>query len=79
MNQLQLPPRTRALVNYGEPGPVWHERLVLHHVDQTEYVVATPDFDIHCEDLSLQNPDFEGFRIRPADGSVPPGIPPASV
>ena len=66
---------SKALVHYGQVPSVWHERLVLAHITAAEYAVCTPDFDIYSEDLSLQNPDFEGFRLIPSHGGAPPGIP----
>lgn len=31
-------------------GPrVIHERLILDHVDDDDYIVCTPDGDIYCE------------------------------
>ena len=44
----------QVLLLYDVGGPdLWHERLVLFHVVQEEYVVATPDLDVFVEDLSL--------------------------
>lgn len=71
---MTLPPGTFCLVNYGEVGPVWHQRLVLSHVNLHLYIIATPDFDIYEEEMHEDNVDFVGgFRIAP-DHRPPLGI-----
>ena len=68
----------QVFVLYDVPGaPLWHERQVLEHVHQELYIVATPDFDVYGEELSLLNSDLRGIRVRPAAGVLPPGILPA--
>ena len=70
----------QVLVQYDVPGPVlWHERLVMFHVDREEYIVATPDSDVFVEDLSLLNDDLRGIRVKPNAGVLPPGIPAGQV
>ena len=72
---MALQPRRRCYLDYGEPGPVWHERLVLAAVDGSDYVVATPDMDLFVEMLSLQNEDLTGFRVGGVDGiALPAGL-----
>ena len=57
----------------GYPGVV-HARLLLSLVQDSEWVILTPDLDCYCEDLRPDNPDFSLFFHIP-DGSLPPGIP----
>ena len=39
--------RSRIEVCYDVPGPtLWHERLVLHHITNDDYVVASPDSEV---------------------------------
>ena len=65
-----------ALIEYDIPGPrVVHERWIVAHVDGEDYVIVTPDEDIYTESMSPQNPDLSAFRIRPAPGQLPPGVP----
>ncbi len=65
----------KVLVLYDVGGPdLWHERLILNHIENDDYVVATPDLDVHYEELSIVNPDFKGIRVKPARGGYPPGI-----
>lgn len=70
----------RVLVLYDVPGPdLWHERLVLQHIAGDDYVVATPDSDVHYEELSLLNADLRGIRVKPNAVALPPGIAAAQV
>jgi len=70
----------QVLLLYDVGGPdLWHERLVLFHVVQEEYVVATPDLDVFVEDLSLLNDDLKGIRVKPGPNVLPPGISAADV
>ena len=65
----------RVLILYDVPGPdLWHERMVLQHIAADDYVVATPDSDVHYEELSLLNADLKGIRVRPNAHALPPGI-----
>ena len=65
---------------YDVAGPdLWHERLVLFHIHQDDYVVATPDSDIHYEELSLVNSDLKGIRVKPSPNTLPIGVAPGQV
>ena len=65
----------RIFVQYDVPGPVlWHEPLVLRHVRDQEYVIATPDRDVYVEELGLGNADFRGVRAQGPDGGLPAGL-----
>ena len=70
----------QVLVMYDVAGPdLWHERLVLFHIHQDDYVVATPDSDIHYEELSLVNSDLKGIRVKPSPNTLPIGVAPGQV
>ena len=63
----------QVLVMYDVPGPdLWHERLVLFHVHQDDYIVGTPDSEVHYEELSLTNSDLKGIRVKPGPITLPP-------
>ena len=69
-----------ALLEYDVPGPtVIHERMVIEHVINDEYVVCTPDRDIFVEQLSVENQDLKSFRLRPSASQLPPGVSPAQL
>ena len=51
-----------------------HERLILDHVAESDYIVCTPDRDIYCETMDVTNEDLRSFRLRPAPGRLPPGV-----
>ena len=67
---------SRLLVLYDVPAPnLWHERMVMDHVEGEEYVVATPDQDVYVEELPSS--DFRAGnafpiglqqRMRPREG-----------
>ena len=64
----------RAYLEYSaEPG-LLHERIIAGHVQNDEYVVVTPDFDIFVEQVSAHNVDLDGCRIGPAGGGRPVGL-----
>ena len=70
----------QVLVLYDVGGPdLWHERLVLHHIINDDYVVASPDNDVFYEELSVLNTDFKGLRVKPSPNVLPAGILPAQV
>ena len=62
-----------ALLDYGGDG-IWHERLILAHVEGDEFYVCSPDFDLFIEELSRRNQDLEGLRVVPRGGGLPPGL-----
>lgn len=70
----------QVLVMYDVAGPdLWHERLVLFHIHQEDYIVATPDSEVHYEMLSLMNDDLKGIRVKPSPQVLPPGVDPNRV
>ena len=65
----------KVLLLYDLPGAsLWHERLILQHVSNEDYVVATPDLDVFVETISLSNEDLKGLRILPRSGAMPAGL-----
>jgi len=76
---------SEVLVRYDLPPPhEWHARLILASVGGDGflvdyYIVLTPDMDIFAEDLGTANPDTAAVRDRPADRTIPYGVPIAQV
>ena len=68
-----LEPGTHAFVRY-EGFPVWHERILLAHISDSTWVIATPDFDLYPELLSEDNEDLDAVRIGGTTRRLPPGI-----
>lgn len=68
-----------ALVNYGEPGPVWHSRALLAHAGGDDWAILTPDLDVYIETMSLANPDFTDFVYCGPTGAIPMRINPGHV
>ena len=63
----------RILCRYrGEDPPLWHERLLLGHLDGGVWIIATPDGDVYAEDYDAD--DYDGVRVQPAAGGRPPGL-----
>ena len=60
--------------NYGEVPAVYHERLVLAHVDHLDFVICTPDRDVYTETLDNSNADLVSFHIGGANGALPPEL-----
>jgi hypothetical protein len=67
-------PGRRVFVAYLGYEDLYHERLVLAHVNLTNYVVATPDYDVFTEQLDTANPDLVAFRMATVAGALPLGI-----
>ena len=68
-----------ALVNYGEPGPIWHTRALLAHSGGSDWAILTPDHDIYIENMSIANSDFTDFHYCGVNGAIPARIDPATV
>ena len=64
-----------AWVHYG--AGEHHARLVGAHVENDEYAVVSPDFDVYVEQLSLNNADLEGIRFSASLDVRPRGVPAA--
>ena len=47
-------------LDYGVVGEPWHERVLLSHVGDGDWVVLTPDFDMFVE--TIATPPLEGIR-----------------
>lgn len=67
-------PGTLVFVDYGEIPQVIHSRLVLAHVQNDDFYIATPDLDIYCETLNSANPDYVGFYPALPGGGVPAAV-----
>lgn len=65
-----------ALVNYGEPGPIWHCRALLAPAGGSTWAVLTPDHDVYVEELAVTNSDYTGFFYCGETGLVPGHINP---
>ena len=64
----------RVLVLYDVPGPdLWQ------FIAGEDYVVATPDSEVHYEELSLLNSDLKGIRVKPNARALPAGVAAAQV
>ena len=68
-----------VLVNYGEPGPIWHCRALLAHAGGNDWAILTPDHDIYIEEMAPSNTDFTGFFYCGEAGMIPAHINPANV
>ena len=73
---------SEVLVFYRDPHTEWHARLVLARVGAEPglpgsdvYVVLTPDSDMYPEDLGPGSREIASVRDRPADRSIPYGVP----
>ena len=60
--------------DYGGVPACVHTRLVLGHIQGSNYLIETPDGDRYIEQLDDQNTDFTAFYVGPDDGSAPPGV-----
>lgn len=67
-------------VDYGERHPtVIHSRLILEHIQDDEYLILTPDFDMYIEQYSIANTDILSYHAALPGGGAPPGITPATI
>ena len=60
--------------DYGELPACVHTRLVLGHIQGSNYLIETTYGDRYIEQLYGQNADFTAFYVGPDDGSAPPGV-----
>ena len=60
-------------MDYGEVPQCIHSRLVLAEVDANtfEYIILTPDHDVHLEILDSSNPDLNAFHLAGRGGGLP--------
>ena len=65
--------------DYGEHPRVVHTRVVLGHIENLDYMIRTPDGDMYVETCDPSNIDLVGFFVGADDGSIPAGVPAASV
>ena len=81
----RFPTGSELLVRYAGVVPVEHHaRIVLAPIGgdgviHDHYFILNPDGDQYGEDYGTGNRDVHSTAVRPADRSVPPGIPRASV
>lgn len=77
---MALAPGSVTYMDYGQRRPrVTHTRLALALVEQDDWVILTPDYDMYVETLSAGNPDLQNFWVGQADGALPAGVPAGSV
>ena len=50
---------------------VWHKRLVRGWVACGDYVMVTQDFDIHFQEVGLENADLKGFCLGNREQELP--------
>ncbi|CAE8710731.1 unnamed protein product [Polarella glacialis] len=68
---------SEVYVDYGQ-GEL-HCRLITGHVQGSEYMVCSPDFDHFPEQLDHNNPDIEAIRFPAGPGLLPHGVDPNTV
>jgi hypothetical protein len=69
-----LLPGRRVFIAYAGYEDLYHERLVLAHVNLTNYVIATPDFDVYTEQLDISNMDLASLRLDTLVDGLPVGV-----
>lgn len=67
---------SRVFVAYDGDEGLYHERLILGHVQAGEYMVMSPDADVYVEQLDRGNVDLVSIRAVGPDGLLPFGIGP---
>lgn len=72
---------TVVFCEFGEVPRVVRSRLVVGTVDPGtfNYIVLTPDYDMHDDILDASNTDFSAFHMPGPNNGFPPGIPPAAI
>ena len=71
---MALAPGSEVFIQYVG-HPTCHRRYLLAHADNANWIVATPDGDIHEESMSRHDPDVQDLWARESPGAVPPGKP----
>ena len=66
------PVGTIFFVSYGEVPPCVHTRLLLAHVEDHDYAIATPDMDVYVETIHPNNPNFTSCVQSTANGGYLP-------
>lgn len=73
-------PSTLVYVDYGERNPpVVHARLILERIENSDFLVLTPDFDMYVETYDDSNGDIVGYWPSLPDGSTPAAVNPAHI
>ena len=73
-----LVPGGEVLIKYSG-WPQFHARILLAQISDDWWYILTPDADCYGECLGAGNRDIEQWRLRPADLSIPFGVPPMTV
>lgn len=68
----------RVFVAYEGENGLYHERFILGHVQGGDFMVMTPDADVHVEQLDRSNPDLSTVWIVNRAGALPFGISPVN-
>ncbi|CAK0823709.1 unnamed protein product, partial [Prorocentrum cordatum] len=66
-----------VLVRYDDD--LWHVRILLARVEDTRWIIYTPDSDLYEEDYGPNNGDITGVRAFKADGSIPASLQGANI
>ena len=61
-----------VFLDYGVVGEPWHERVLLAHVGDADWVVLTPDFDMFVETVAA--PPLDGVRAAAVPFALPTGL-----
>ena len=62
---------------HGYPG-VFHTRLATAHIENDEWLIATPDLDLYPEELNARNGDISQF-FHSSTGAIPRRVPRGSI
>ena len=70
-----MQPGSIVYLDYGEAPQLHHTRLIMGHLEGSEYMILTPDMDCYPEVLDVAtNPDIVGCIEGADDGSIPAAI-----
>ncbi|CAE8653829.1 unnamed protein product [Polarella glacialis] len=71
---MALNPDDECLIAFNVGGPVlYHKRIIGGHIENTEYMVISPDLDVYGEDLVV-GVDVASVRFLAPGGGLPVGI-----
>ena len=57
---------------------LFHKRLVVGHIQNSDFMVCTPDYEVYPEQLDMSNVDLDAIRFCPRPCQLPVGIPAGS-
>ncbi|CAK0801276.1 unnamed protein product [Prorocentrum cordatum] len=72
-----LAPGRKVLARYDED--LWHVRVLLSRIEDTRWIIYTPDRDLYEEDYGSNNGDITGVRASRSDGSIPASLQGANI